>query len=121
MGAGLRSLYRSRLAPSVSMRNSFRRHAAHEREERPLLIVDSQIHLWKEETPDRPWVPGARERIRLNGYREEAFLAEEAISLMDEAGINRALIRMSTTSILRSGSALAIPRATASARPDSVP
>jgi predicted TIM-barrel fold metal-dependent hydrolase len=57
-----------------------------------LFIVDSQIHLWKEETPDRPWVPGARERIRLNGHREEAFLAEEAISLMDEAGVNRALI-----------------------------
>jgi predicted TIM-barrel fold metal-dependent hydrolase len=57
-----------------------------------VFIVDTQIHLWKEETPDRPWVPGARERIRLNGHREEAFLAEEAISLMDEAGVNRALI-----------------------------
>ncbi|MFV0373665.1 amidohydrolase family protein [Microbacterium sp.] len=57
-----------------------------------MFIVDSQIHLGKEETPDRPWVPGARERIRLNGHREEAFLAEEANSLMDEAGVDRALI-----------------------------
>ena len=30
-----------------------------------MFIVDTQIHVWKEETPDRPWVPGARERIRL--------------------------------------------------------
>ena len=45
---------------------------------RPLFIVDTQIHVWKEETPDRPWVPGARERIRLNGHREEAFSYEEA-------------------------------------------
>ena len=29
-----------------------------------MFIVDSQVHIWKEETPDRPWVPGARERIR---------------------------------------------------------
>lgn len=57
-----------------------------------MFVVDSQIHLWREEAPDRPWLPGARERIRLNGHREEAFLAEEAIELMDEAGVNRALI-----------------------------
>jgi len=25
-----------------------------------MFIVDTQIHAWKEETPDRPWVPGAR-------------------------------------------------------------
>jgi ureidoglycolate dehydrogenase (NAD+) len=57
-----------------------------------MFVVDSQIHIWKEETPDRPWVPGARERIRLNGHREEAFSYEEALQLMDEAGVNRALL-----------------------------
>jgi predicted TIM-barrel fold metal-dependent hydrolase len=57
-----------------------------------MFIVDSQIHVWLEETPDRPWIPGARERIRLNGHREEAFSYEEALQLMDEAGVNRALI-----------------------------
>ena len=86
-----------------------------------MFIVDSQIHLWKEETPDRPWVPGARERIRLNGHREEAFLAEEAVSLMDEAGVNRALIRHVHDLDLAFGIAFATPRATASAWPDSVP
>jgi predicted TIM-barrel fold metal-dependent hydrolase len=57
-----------------------------------VFIVDSQVHIWREETPDRPWVPGARERLRLNGHREEAFSYQECIGLMDEAGVDRALI-----------------------------
>lgn len=57
-----------------------------------MFIVDSQVHIWLEETPDRPWVPGARERIRLNGHREEAFSYEECLQLMDEAGVDRAVI-----------------------------
>jgi predicted TIM-barrel fold metal-dependent hydrolase len=57
-----------------------------------MFIVDSQIHVWQEETPDRPWIPGARERIRLNGHREEAFSYEEALSLMDDAGVDRAIL-----------------------------
>ncbi len=63
-----------------------------ERQQLQVFIVDSQVHIWKEETPDRPWVPGARERIRLNGHREEAFLYEECLELMDEAGVDRVII-----------------------------
>jgi predicted TIM-barrel fold metal-dependent hydrolase len=66
--------------------------ASAEEKSHTMFVVDTQIHIWKEETPDRPWVPGARERIRLNGHREEAFSYEEALELMDEAGVNRALI-----------------------------
>jgi predicted TIM-barrel fold metal-dependent hydrolase len=57
-----------------------------------MFIVDSQVHIWKDETPDRPWIPGARERMKLNGHRLEAFGYEECLRLMDEAGVNRALI-----------------------------
>jgi hypothetical protein len=58
-----------------------------------VFIVDTQVHIWKEETtPDRPWIPGARERMRLNGHREEALTYQECISLMDEAGVDRVLI-----------------------------
>jgi len=57
-----------------------------------VFIVDSQVHVWKEETPDRPWVPGARERIRLNGHREDPFSYEECLALMDEAGVDRVII-----------------------------
>ncbi len=57
-----------------------------------MFIVESQVHIWREETPDRPWVPGAPERLRLNGHREEAFSYAECVALMDEAGVDRALI-----------------------------
>jgi predicted TIM-barrel fold metal-dependent hydrolase len=57
-----------------------------------VFIVDTQVHIWKEETPDRPWIPGARERMRLNGHREAAFTYQECIDLMDEAGVDRVLI-----------------------------
>lgn len=57
-----------------------------------MFIVDSQVHIWKEESPDRPWIPGARERMKLNGHRLEPFTYEECIELMDAAGVDRALI-----------------------------
>jgi predicted TIM-barrel fold metal-dependent hydrolase len=57
-----------------------------------MFIVDSQVHIWKEETPDRPWVPGARERLKANGHQLEPFTYEECIELMDRDGVNRALI-----------------------------
>ncbi|MDE2261710.1 MAG: amidohydrolase [Gammaproteobacteria bacterium] len=57
-----------------------------------MFIVDTQVHIWKEETPDRPWLPGARARMKLNGHREEAFSYEECLQLMDEAGVSRVLI-----------------------------
>src|SRR5215467_6355464 len=57
-----------------------------------MFIVDSQVHIWKEETPDRPWIPGARERMKLNGHRTEAFTYEECLELMDAAGVDRAMI-----------------------------
>jgi predicted TIM-barrel fold metal-dependent hydrolase len=57
-----------------------------------MFIVDSQVHIWKDETAERPWIKGARERMALNGHRLEAFSYEECIGLMNEAGVNRALI-----------------------------
>jgi predicted TIM-barrel fold metal-dependent hydrolase len=57
-----------------------------------MFTVDSQVHIWKEETPERPWIKGARERMALNGHRLEPFTYEECIALMDAAGVNRALI-----------------------------
>lgn len=57
-----------------------------------MLIADSQVHIWKEETPDRPWVAGARERMVLNGHRLEPFTYQEAIAQMDEAGVDRVVI-----------------------------
>jgi predicted TIM-barrel fold metal-dependent hydrolase len=57
-----------------------------------MLVADSQVHIWKEESPDRPWVPGARERMKLNGHRLEPFTYEECLEEMDAAGVDRVVI-----------------------------
>ena len=56
------------------------------REER--MIVDAQLHVWTEETPERPWIPGGKQRAHL----AEALTWQKALPLMDEAGIDRAII-----------------------------
>jgi predicted TIM-barrel fold metal-dependent hydrolase len=57
-----------------------------------MLIADSQVHIWKEETPDRPWIPGARERMVLNGHQTEPFTYEECLEHMNGAGVDRVVI-----------------------------
>jgi predicted TIM-barrel fold metal-dependent hydrolase len=49
-------------------------------------IVDSQIHLWKANTPDRPWVPGAQPQL------PEPFTIERLVPMMEEAGVDRVVI-----------------------------
>jgi predicted TIM-barrel fold metal-dependent hydrolase len=50
------------------------------------MIIDTQIHLWEENRPDRPWVPSVRPGL------PEPFRAEDALALMNGAGVDRALI-----------------------------
>jgi predicted TIM-barrel fold metal-dependent hydrolase len=50
------------------------------------MIVDSQIHLWKAESPDWPWVPGRKPQL------PEPFTIERLVPLMDEAGVDRCVI-----------------------------
>jgi len=50
------------------------------------IIVDSQVHLWKASTPDRPWAPGARPQL------PEPFTIERLVPMMDEAGVDRVII-----------------------------
>ena len=52
------------------------------------MIVDSQIHVWTEETAERPWIPGGKQRAHL----AEALTWQKALPLMDEAGVDRAII-----------------------------
>ena len=49
-------------------------------------IVDAQVHLWKANSPDWPWKPGARPQL------PEPFSVERALPTMDEAGVDRAVI-----------------------------
>src|SRR5262245_48250924 len=50
------------------------------------MIVDSQVHFWKANTPDWPWVQGATPQL------PEPFTIERALPLMDEAGVDRVVI-----------------------------
>jgi predicted TIM-barrel fold metal-dependent hydrolase len=50
------------------------------------MIVDAQVHLWKGESPDWKWVPG------LNPQLPEPFTIERLVPMMDEAGVDRAVI-----------------------------
>ena len=50
------------------------------------MIVDSQVHLWKASTPERPWAPGARPQL------PEPFTIERLVPMMDEAGVDRVVI-----------------------------
>ena len=49
-------------------------------------IVDAQVHLWKAESPDWPWVPGRKPQL------PEPFTIERLVRLMDEAGVDRVVI-----------------------------
>ena len=57
-----------------------------------MLICDSQVHIWAEESPERPWTPGGPELHRRMGHRPKAIGFEELRTLMDEAGVDRALL-----------------------------
>ncbi len=50
------------------------------------LIVDAQVHLWKAESADWPWVPGMTPQL------PEPFTIEKLVPMMDEAGVDRAVI-----------------------------
>jgi predicted TIM-barrel fold metal-dependent hydrolase len=50
------------------------------------VIVDAQVHLWKADTPDRPWLPNRVAQL------PEPFTVEQLVPMMDEAGVDRAVI-----------------------------
>lgn len=50
------------------------------------VIVDAQVHLWKAESEDWKWVPGMVPQL------PEPFTIEKLVPLMDEAGVDRAVI-----------------------------
>src|SRR4051812_42502368 len=50
------------------------------------IIVDAQVHLWKAQSEDWKWVPGARPQM------PEPFTIEKLVPLMDQAGVDRVVI-----------------------------
>ncbi len=54
-----------------------------------MMIVDSQVHVWQAETPDRPWREG---RGRENVHLLEPFGYEDLLREMDNLDIDRAIL-----------------------------
>ena len=51
-----------------------------------MMIVDSQVHMWKAETPDRPWTPGLEPQL------PEPLGIEGLLEHMKSAGVERVII-----------------------------
>src|SRR6266700_2293294 len=49
-------------------------------------IVDSQIHMWKASTPERPWAAGTRPQL------PEPMTIERVVPMLDEASVDRVVI-----------------------------
>jgi predicted TIM-barrel fold metal-dependent hydrolase len=50
------------------------------------MIVDAQVHLWKNSSPDYTWSPGVKPQL------PEPFTIERALPMMNEAGIDRVVV-----------------------------
>lgn len=70
-----------------------------------MLIVDSQVHIWAADTPERPWAPGAKP------HRPEPFGHEELLREMDAAGVHRAVLVPPSLDRTRNDLALAAAQA----------
>jgi predicted TIM-barrel fold metal-dependent hydrolase len=51
-------------------------------------IIDSQVHIWAENTPERPWAPNMEGRAHL----PEPLTAEKLAGMMDGAGVDAAIL-----------------------------
>jgi L-fuconolactonase len=51
------------------------------------MITDAQVHVWRPESPDRPWSPGGAAYAHRPSFR-----VAELLAAMDGAGVDRAVI-----------------------------
>jgi predicted TIM-barrel fold metal-dependent hydrolase len=76
----------STLGAGLALSTQAARPAAAQAAQQRRVIVDSQIHMWKANTPDRPWVPGTRPQL------PEPMTIERVVLMIDEAGVDRVVI-----------------------------
>src|SRR5262245_44237317 len=53
-----------------------------------MMIVDSQVHIWAADAPERPWPPGEAARA----HQPTPLTAEVLLEKMDTAGVTRAIL-----------------------------
>ncbi len=90
-----RGMLANGLVAAASLPLSMGRSAKAQTPPRKRLIVDSQIHLWKANTPDRPWAPGTSAQI------PEPMTIERVLPLLEEGGVDRIVIVPPTLEGLR--------------------
>ncbi len=56
-----------------------------------MIIADSQVHIWGDESDDRPWTPGGQARLRHMGHLP-SLSADALVAMMDSSGVGRAVI-----------------------------
>ena len=56
------------------------------------LRVDSQIHIWEADRPDRPWPSAGWDGKTRHVHRDAPFGPQEVLARMDEAGVARAIL-----------------------------
>ncbi|MBI4246460.1 MAG: amidohydrolase, partial [Candidatus Rokubacteria bacterium] len=52
-----------------------------------MTIIDAQIHVWSPDVSTRPWLPGSTARAQ-----GPALSAEQALRVMDDAGVARTVL-----------------------------
>jgi predicted TIM-barrel fold metal-dependent hydrolase len=53
-----------------------------------MQVIDSQVHIWAANTPERPWAPNMEGRAHL----DEPLSADKLLGWMDEAGVDAAIL-----------------------------
>lgn len=76
------------------------------------MLTDAQLHVWEADRPDRPWDRQHRPQL------DEPFTVEKAVALLDEHGIDRAVLVPPLVSGFNSGTANAYALEAAAAFPD---
>ena len=84
----------------VSLAHRVRETSAKKGRTKPREVVDAQVHIWQADTLDMPWKRGAavHKGSKLRGQcqcwvdPQNPLTAEKLLSLMDEAGVSRAVL-----------------------------
>lgn len=53
-----------------------------------MVVVDSQVHVWAADSPQRPWVSGGAQYA----HRPDPLGTEELLGQMSRVGVDRALL-----------------------------
>ena len=81
-----RSFLNTSLGAGLALAAPGAQHTAAQAPRAPRRIVDAQVHLWKPNTPDRPWPPNTVPQL------PEPFGYDKLLPMMNEAGVERVVI-----------------------------